>query len=370
VSGPGLSLPPYEGLDAPEKRGRAIDLKDIGALEQYINETAVVLIFLSKGYFFSRNCLREARASASRSKLLTLVHETDPIKGGLPLSESKMECPSDLFDYVFAENREVIRWHRVIEYQLVSIKQIALHVLVACPGIIQKQLTLGVYFPSELTCSEMHLKGKHAVQLLVSANNPGAKDIAAELVAVFPWISVSTVMESCSQFSSSDDQLEVGSAFPPRGLSAAKHNLKALGDHLSKVTYLVGRSNSNGAFFLLYLNKNTYLGQDGKRLADQIALALGAGVVIFMVHENDEALGGCEFGRFFSTTPGALISAGLYSDIALAFHEQPHREISWALAGCKLGATRRSIWSGLKATLPRIRVQLLARKTVPALPVL
>ena len=32
------------------------DLVDIGNLESYIEQTASVLIFLSRGYFFSRNC--------------------------------------------------------------------------------------------------------------------------------------------------------------------------------------------------------------------------------------------------------------------------------------------------------------------------
>ena len=38
----------------------------------------MVLILLSKNYFGSRNCLREARATASMAKPLTLVHEADP----------------------------------------------------------------------------------------------------------------------------------------------------------------------------------------------------------------------------------------------------------------------------------------------------
>ena len=54
------------------------NLKDISALESSIEQSAVVLIFLSKNYFGSRNCLREARASASMAKTLALVHEADP----------------------------------------------------------------------------------------------------------------------------------------------------------------------------------------------------------------------------------------------------------------------------------------------------
>ena len=39
------------------------DLEEISALEEYIDQTCVILIFLSKGYFLSRNCMREVRAA-------------------------------------------------------------------------------------------------------------------------------------------------------------------------------------------------------------------------------------------------------------------------------------------------------------------
>ena len=39
------------------------DLQDIGDLESYVRASGVMLFFLSKSYFSSRNCLREVRAS-------------------------------------------------------------------------------------------------------------------------------------------------------------------------------------------------------------------------------------------------------------------------------------------------------------------
>jgi len=85
------------------------DLKDISALEMYIQESATVLIFLSRGYFLSKNCLREAYSSASNFKPLILVHEADPSKGGLQRVDSENECPPDLRDYVFCDNHPLIR---------------------------------------------------------------------------------------------------------------------------------------------------------------------------------------------------------------------------------------------------------------------
>eukprot|EP00966_Prymnesium_polylepis_P095884 2221495-Prymnesium_polylepis.2 len=44
------------------------DLEDIGDLEGYVERTEVVLFFLSKGYFLSRNCVREIDASLAQAR--------------------------------------------------------------------------------------------------------------------------------------------------------------------------------------------------------------------------------------------------------------------------------------------------------------
>ena len=64
---------------------------------------------------------------------------------------------------------------------------------------------------------------------------------------------------------------------------------------------------------LLYLCEKTLLGAEGAALAEELRLARAAGFPIVMLHENDPAKGGCEFGRFFETTPQDLISGGLYT---------------------------------------------------------
>ena len=59
---------------------------------------------------------------------------------------------------------------------------------------------------------------------------------------------------------------------------------------------------------------------------------------IVMLHENDMANGGCEFARFFSTTPQDLIADGLYKALALAYYPGHFRPVSIALVAKKLGA--------------------------------
>jgi len=97
------------------------DLEDIGALERYIDETMVMLIFLSRGYFQSRNCLREVRAAMERARPIILVLETDETKGGFALADAREECPEELRDFVFGasgDERAVIPWHRITIFQV------------------------------------------------------------------------------------------------------------------------------------------------------------------------------------------------------------------------------------------------------------
>ena len=75
------------------------------------------------GYFKSRNCLREVRSALSKSKPLSLVF--DPERGGAPLETIKAEeVPDDELSAVFG-GRPVIEWHRIKQFQLVSLKLLA-----------------------------------------------------------------------------------------------------------------------------------------------------------------------------------------------------------------------------------------------------
>ena len=53
-----------------------------------------ILIFLSKGYFFSKNCLRELDHALALKKPLVLVHEADLSHGGAPLEVIMAEAES------------------------------------------------------------------------------------------------------------------------------------------------------------------------------------------------------------------------------------------------------------------------------------
>ena len=81
------------------------DLQEIDALEEYIDRSQVIMLFVSKGYFKSANCLREARSAIDRAKPLALVH--DPVRGGAALRVIREEeCPADM--QAIFDTREVI----------------------------------------------------------------------------------------------------------------------------------------------------------------------------------------------------------------------------------------------------------------------
>ena len=73
------------------------------------------------------------------------------------------------------------------------------------------------------------------------------------------------------------------------------------------------------------------VGDKGELFANEVRAARANGFQMVMVHENDEADGGCEFARFFETTPQDLIADGLYKALAYAWYPDPFRQVSLAL---------------------------------------
>mmetsp|Transcript_17622 Transcript_17622/g.40390 ORF Transcript_17622/g.40390 Transcript_17622/m.40390 type:complete len:123 (+) Transcript_17622:1675-2043(+) len=59
-------------------------------------------------------------------------------------------------------------------------------------------------------------------------------------------------------------------------------------------------------FFLLYLRDDTFAGEAGERLAEQLRLLLAAGSPfdprVLLAHETDRVRSGCEFGRLCLST--------------------------------------------------------------------
>ena len=277
------------------------DLESIDKLEEYIEQSQVTMIFASKGYFKSNNCLREVRCAVEKKKPLALVHDTAAyLQSYSPLEAIKNEeCPDDLRPLF--DSKEVIEWHRIKDFQLVGLKLLAEEVLLGCPNIYSTLLTSGrstsspqhplyndIFVPGELT--NQRLGFVRPVSLYASPSNPGAI-VAAEVIV------------------SAMDGLSLSVKPPPE----ATH-------------------------FLLYLAHETWVGEAGERLAEEVRQMMSLGLPIVMLHENDMANGGCEFSRFYQTTPSELIHDGLYNALALAYYSGHCRQTSLYLVAKALGA--------------------------------
>ena len=209
----------------------------------------------------------------------------------------RAECPGDLQPQIFDQGRALTPWLRIEDFQIVSLQIIAeaatspvLQSPRSCRSPPPSLLTQALLFHMPLyrgksiaTCVPGELRLQRfafstSVVVRVSPANPGAEELANELADSFANITVSTAEEA-------DD---------------ATH-------------------------MLLYLNQETW---SDERLAEQVKKARADKLKIVMAHENDPDRGGCEFSKFFETTPQELIAGGLYSgDLARACYPGRHHEV-------------------------------------------
>jgi len=159
------------------------DLEDIANIGQHITESAATLMFLSKGYFVSRNCLREVSLTLSKKKPFTLVHELEALRGGAPLAAIQQELHSqEQRNQIFTDEQQIIDWFRASHLQLVSLLQIAEDMLRCTPSYAYME-ELSLYMPGSLLDARMEFRSR--VLMFASRNNPGAPEVATEVHSTF-----------------------------------------------------------------------------------------------------------------------------------------------------------------------------------------
>lgn len=341
--------------------------------------------------FRSRNCLRELTHALHTRRPLVLVHEPDPAKGGAPLADLRADAEASGVDVgaLFDGGWPMVAWHRVSEFQLLSLRLIAEATVRAMPHVLEdsgsaKRLSerrggevkpsdapVGhlLYIPGEL--ARRHLEFPTRVVLYASAANPGAAELAAELQRKHGGGGSSDRLRG-----SSSDRIRVtsrppacftsgGGAAPEPSAGAAATSTRLVVDGVAQeiecavAPEAAAQSVSWAAapapaavlaspppepnHMLLYLCEETFKGPAGQTLADEIEQAWAQGLPIILAHECDPSRGGCAFARFFETTPQHLIDGhdgqpGLYHSIAIACHTRPHRAVSLALLSIACGA--------------------------------
>ena len=171
------------------------DLEEIGDLEGYIARTEKILVYCSKAYFKSKNCMRELVSATKMGKEIIALVDLDAAKGGLSqqqvrerLEEAEIKyyegwgfdrvtTPSvqALYDHLFAH--EPIEWNRLGHFQDVTMRLIAERVL---PGSSGKTYVTGELVSQQLQPLPPPTEPK-SHHLFCSAYNAGAAALMAEV---------------------------------------------------------------------------------------------------------------------------------------------------------------------------------------------
>jgi len=174
------------------------NLDDVGKLEESVADSATFIIFLSAGYFRSWNCRRELYAALASKRPFIVVHEADTAKGGASIQALRDECrescvevappaypsysgPDEVLACVFDEADPIV-WVRVHDFQVESLKEIALRMLRHTPYYARhnSELAPGVAVPGEVGPFAL----SSPITVLVCRDNKGAFDVAREVKAV------------------------------------------------------------------------------------------------------------------------------------------------------------------------------------------
>ena len=297
--------------------------------------------------FKSFNCLRETRAALKKGKPITLVH--DPVRGGASLQSIIMhECPSDLRVPVF-EGREVIEWHRVKEFQLISLKLLAEELLRGCPAAdtetVEEERSSGLgglslYIPGEVSRQRMEFRSRTLVYC--SKSNPGAIETAKEVnKGIGDGFKITSDVNSIQRHSL--DWMSASVARNEARRNQATHFLVYLND-LTFVDPVMAQNlakelrsiRSVAAFRLDSRSANN--SRKGSIIRE---VSAPSGPKVILLHERSDAHGATDFDTFFQVTPHDLVKDGLYKPIAAALHRSDAMwPVSVALVAKSLGAVK------------------------------
>ena len=358
------------------------DLQEIGKLEEYIEQSQCILIFLSRNYFFSTNCLRELDHALKMNKPLVLVHENDLSHGGAALETLMADCHSKGAERMALFQRQplILPWERAHDFQLVTLQGIASALLHA--GNLVRAIDKGrassaksttrtrgaemttsiidkppaVYIPGEIRRQKLIFDKR--IKIYASPNNPGAHNMADEISDKYTSDLLYVYYRPTPELAAATRRAvarEAGRSADSDGPAPAEAASAPFGEAASMLG--VGRGDSFGGLthFLLYLNSETYLHEKGQVLAQEVRLMMEARIPIVMVHESDPDKGGCLFSHFFQTTPEDLIAHGLYKKIAISCQPAALRDVSLALIAKGFGAVpkRSAVGQALHRTQTR-----------------
>ena len=133
----------------------------------------------------STNCLREVKHAVLKNKRLALVH--DPVRGGATLESIKNDECEEGLQRIF-KDRKVIIWHRIKEFQEVSLKLLAQQIIRGCEHGNSRKLKLEQRTPQGLNIvrrlsplRSLFFRSKRGIDGNQPESNPQTQDIENEL---------------------------------------------------------------------------------------------------------------------------------------------------------------------------------------------
>lgn len=330
-------------------------------LESYIDSSTYVLIYCSRGYFKSKNCMRELIAATKNRKPIVALLDPDASRGGLtkqevreriqlaedtcydkwgfasPTTGQSLATPAAqaLYDHIFA--MEPIEWNRIGCFQDVTMRLIA-------EAILPATLHGKMYVQGELIHQRPDLglpNGDASFHLYCSPHNPGAAELVTELADAH---NLKLGMGDAGLVELGLNEMSVGPL--SRGKRATSHTArrkhKASGNTCSPLLASTEKSDvPRCQQFLVYLTGETWTGGErSANLAIEVKEAMDAGTPLLLAHEmpglgGQEGRHGVEFATFFAcddgATPTDLLQKGIYGKIAIALRGSAWRQASMML---------------------------------------
>ena len=165
------------------------NLHDVSKLEQSVNESAIFILYYSKGYFRSKNCRRELYAAYHFCKPVIVIYEGD----SSVIEEMRDECcdycvdgsVSNISLLQYLSNDVPIRWLNEGAFCAAVLNRIytrLLHYLPYYQGTRTHLLKDGIKVPGEITGS---ISLGRSINILVCDYNPGALEVAEEIQNTF-----------------------------------------------------------------------------------------------------------------------------------------------------------------------------------------
>jgi len=358
-----------------------LDVDDLktGRGAEYVDISNSVLVFISKGYFSSPNCMREMlRAMFDKKPIITLI-ELDKSKHGAVssgevlagltsacehfeswgLAREMMDwgfpvpTPEALYSTLIAA--EPIEWNRIGAFQDVTLRLIAERIL---PSTHPKTFVQGELVGQKTTLPP--LKRGKKFHCYVSPYNRGGRALMTELAKTNQW----QLVEQEAVREPSADTLRSPTVTTPTqhetrlerrerilrelrhgldvGLSALSEKRRHKDNQPSVLTTTMEFGDLKCCdFMLVYLTAHTWTsGSVSAAFGEELMAALDAGVQLLLVHEmtgngGQGERGGVPFESFFACengqTPQELLRAGIYKQIAVPLKGGAWREASMVM---------------------------------------